>query len=57
MYEWEGRKYGDFSHIWPPPIGLFFELQQHSVQSKTKAINYGLFYEVKVKTLDGFSMI
>ena len=34
MYEWEGRKYGDFSHILPPPMGLFFELQQHNVPQK-----------------------
>ena len=27
------------------------------IQSKTKAINYGLFYEVKMPTLDSFSMM
>ena len=31
MDEWEGRYYGDFSDIWPPTMGLFFELQQHNV--------------------------
>ena len=34
MYEWEGRKYGDFSHIWPPPMGLFFVLQKDNVPRK-----------------------
>ena len=34
MYEWEGRKYGDFSHILAPSNGLFFELQQHNVPQK-----------------------
>ena len=23
-----GVQYGDFPHIWPAPMGLFFELQQ-----------------------------
>ena len=26
-----GVKDGDFPHIRPPPMGLFFELKQHSV--------------------------
>ena len=34
MYEWEGRQYGDFSHIRHPPIGLFVEPPQHNVPQK-----------------------
>ena len=34
MYEWEGCMYGDFSHIRPPPMGLFFELPQFNVPQK-----------------------
>ena len=34
VYEWEGHKYGDFSNIRPPPMGLSFELQQHIIPQK-----------------------
>ena len=34
MFEWEGGWYGDFCHIRLPPMGPFFELQQHNVPQK-----------------------
>ena len=34
MYEWDGCYFGEFSHIWAPPMGIFFELQQHNVPQK-----------------------
>ena len=47
MYEWEGRKYGDFFHIWPPPMGLFYELHQHNVPQKITFLMKIYAYENK----------
>ena len=48
MYEWEGIKYGDFSHNGSPPMGLFFELQQHILPQKIKFLMKAYDYENEI---------